>query len=87
MHARAPNAPSSAPSGGLALLHEIEDDVRELDAALGSGDHVDGAMHSGALRDLERRDDNYKGDQRSRDADYRTNFRYNSDEYEYDDDG
>ena len=49
-------APVGRPTrGGLALLHEIEDDVRELDAALGSGDHVDGAMHRGALRELERR--------------------------------
>ena len=44
-------APAGRPThGGLALLHEIEDDVRELDGAL-----VVRSTNDGALRELERR--------------------------------
>ena len=39
--------------GGLALLHEIEDDVNELDAQLGRSSNV----HDGARRELERGSD------------------------------
>lgn len=41
--------------GGLALLHELEDDVRELDATLDVSSS--GAVHVGARRELERGSD------------------------------
>ena len=39
--------------GGLALLHDLEDDVYELDAQLGRSSNV----HNGARRELERGSD------------------------------